>query len=313
MKQLLDINPQIVAFDLHPDYLSTRFAQEQQNIQKIQVQHHHAHIVSVMAENMLDGPVIGLAFDGTGYGTDGSIWGGEVIIAENDTFSRAAHFAYVPMPGSTAAIKEPWRMAISYLYKTFGEKFWELDLPLLKEIDHHKIKIIVEMISKKVNAPYTSSLGRLFDGIAAIVGIRNQVFFEGQAAMELEMMAGEKENNIYAYEWSRMESLHIPTEPIVKGVVKDMALGIHPSIISSKFHQTLIHLFADMCDVVRKESGLKRVVLSGGVFQNSILLTGLIKALEESNFQVYANSKVPTNDGGICLGQVMVASEVASK
>ena len=189
MKRILDINPEIIAFDLHPDYLSTRYAEEQQDIQKIQVQHHHAHIVSAMAENMLDGPVIGLSFDGTGYGSDGTIWGGEILFAEIEKFSRAAHFAYVPMPGSAAAIKEPWRMAVSYLYDAFGEGFWDLDLPFLKKIDHNKLKIIVKMISKQLNSPHTSSLGRLFDGIAAIAGIRNHVFFEGQAAMELEMLA----------------------------------------------------------------------------------------------------------------------------
>jgi hydrogenase maturation protein HypF len=308
MKRILDINPEIIAFDLHPDYLSTQYAQEQHNVQKIQVQHHHAHIVSAMAENLLDGPVIGLAFDGTGFGTDRTIWGGEILVAQTDKFSRAAHFSYVPMPGSTAAIKEPWRMAVSYLYNAFGDDLFDLDLPLLKEIDHKTLKIIVEMISKNLNSPKTSSLGRLFDGIAAIVGIRKQVVFEGQAAMELEMLAGEKGNASYDYEWVREDRFKILTSPIISGVVKDMIQGIHPAVISGKFHQTLIRLFAHLCEKIRKESGLKRVVLSGGVFQNSILLTGLIRALEEKNFQVYTHAKVPTNDGGISLGQARIAA-----
>ncbi len=311
MKRILDINPEIIAFDLHPDYLSTQYAQEQHNVQKIQVQHHHAHIVSAMAENLLDGPVIGLAFDGTGFGTDRTIWGGEILVTQLDKFSRAAHFSYIPMPGSTAAIREPWRMAVGYLYNAFGEDFFDLDLPLLKEIDHKTLKIMVEMISKNLNSPKTSSLGRLFDGIAAIVGIRKQVVFEGQAAMELEMLAGEKESAIYDYEWVREDGFKIRTSPIISGVVKDMIQGIHPSVISGKFHQTLIRLFAHLCEIIRTESGLKRVVLSGGVFQNSILLTGLIRALEEKNFQVYTHAKVPTNDGGICLGQARIAAELA--
>ncbi len=312
MKKILDINPQIITFDLHPDYLSTRYALEQQDIQKIKVQHHHAHIASAMTENMLDDPVIGLAFDGTGFGTDGAIWGGEVLVAEFKTFSRVAHFAYVPMPGSAAAIKEPWRMAISYLYEAFGDGFWEIDLPLLRETDHGKLKIIGKMIKKKINAPLTSSLGRLFDGVAAIIGIRNNNVFEGQAAMELEMLAEENIKAIYDYDWLNKDMYYIPTEPIIRGIVKDLARGIAPSIISGKFHQTLIHLFADLCDVIRKETGLKRVVLSGGVFQNALLLSGLITALEQKHFQVFTHAIVPTNDGGICLGQVMVAAAVAT-
>jgi len=312
MQRILDINPEIIAFDLHPDYLSTRYAEELQDINKIQVQHHHAHIVSAMAENRIDDPVIGLSFDGTGYGTDGAIWGGEILIANIEKFYRAAHFAYVPMPGSTAAIKEPWRMAVSYLYDAFGDKFWDLDLPLLKEMDTIKVKIMVDMVNKKINSPLTSSLGRLFDGIAAITGIRYKVAFEGQAAMELEMLAADKVADIYDYEWITTEGHKILTRPIIQGVVNDMVNGIHPSVISRKFHQTLIQMFSDLCAVIRKESGLNRVVLSGGVFQNSLLLTGLIKALEEKNFQVFTHSKVPANDGGISLGQAMVAAAVAT-
>jgi hydrogenase maturation protein HypF len=313
MKRILDISPEIIAFDLHPDYLSTRYAEEQQDVQKIQVQHHHAHIVSAMGENMLVGAVIGLSFDGTGYGSDGTIWGGEILISEIEKFSRAAHFAYVPMPGSAAAIKEPWRMAVSYLYDAFGEGFWDLDLPFLKKIDHKKIKIIVEMISKQLNSPLTSSLGRFFDGIASIVGIRNHVFFEGQAAMELEMLAEKTANEIYDYKWESQEIYQIKTEPIIRGIVDDMQIGLSPSEISSKFHRTLIKMFTRLCSLIREDTGLSRVVLSGGVFQNSILLKGLIKALKEENFQVFTHSKVPTNDGGISLGQALVADAVASK
>ncbi len=313
LKRMLDIDPGIIAYDLHPDYLSTVYAQEQQGVEKIQIQHHHAHIVSCMAENMLDGPVIGLSFDGAGYGTDGNIWGGEILISEAKQFTRVAHLSYIPMPGSETAIKEPWRMAISYLYDAFGENLWGLDLPVLKEIAKNKIKTIIEMISKKVNSPYTSSLGRFFDGIAAIIGIRNHVFFEGQAAMELEMLAGEKTKGIYDYEWVSKDMHRVLLQPIVYGIVKDMKRGVHPSEISSKFHMTLIHLFSSLCEIIRKERGLDRVVLSGGVFQNSILLAGLIQALEAKSFQVISHKRVPANDGGISLGQAVVAAAIAAE
>ena len=308
MKQILDIDPVLISYDLHPDYLSTRYAEEQQDIEKIQVQHHHAHIVSCMAENKLDMPVIGLSFDGTGYGTDGNIWGGEILIADASQFTRVAHLSYIPMPGSSAAIKEPWRMAVSYLYNTYGEEFWNLELPLFKEIDEKKLEIVVNMIGKRINSPYTSSLGRFFDGIAAIVGVRNNVFFEGQAAMELEMLAEDKIKGTYDYEWVSGDCRQVLIQPIIYGVVRDMEKDIHPSVISTKFHMTLIRLFSELCAVIRKESRVNQVVLSGGVFQNSILLTGLIHALEKKEFQVFTHTQVPPNDGGICLGQAMVAA-----
>ncbi|MFH1581970.1 MAG: carbamoyltransferase HypF [Pseudomonadota bacterium] len=308
MKQILDINPKIIAYDLHPDYLSTRYALEQEDIEKVPVQHHHAHIVSCMAENRLDGPVIGLSFDGTGYGTDGSIWGGEILIVEDSEFRRAAHLSYVPMPGGAAAIKQPWRMAVSYLCDAFGEDFAGYNLPLFGQLDDSKVKFIVEMISKKVNSPLTSSLGRFFDGIAAIIGIRNTVFFEGQAAMELEMLADEKAKGIYNFEWTSGEIHRIFLKPIISGVVNDMEMGVSPSTISGKFHNTIIALFSELCEVIRKENGLNRVALSGGVFQNSIILSGLIKELKQRGFQVITHSLVPTNDGGISLGQAMIAA-----
>lgn len=311
MKRILDVDPVIIAFDLHPDYLSTRYALEQVNVEKIQVQHHHAHIVSCMAENRIDGPVIGLSFDGTGYGSDGTIWGGEILVAEAGRFSRAAHLSYTAMPGSAAAIKEPWRMAVSYLYEAFGDAFWNLNLPVLKEIEDKKIKIMVDMISKKVNSPLTSSLGRLFDGIASIVGLRNHVHYEGQAAMELEMTAGESIREAYDYEWVSDGAYRILTEPIVRNVVEDMNKNVPVAKISSKFHFTLICLFSDLCDVIRKDTGLNRVALSGGVFQNAMLLAGLIPVLEKKGFNVYTHQLVPTNDGGISLGQAVAAAAIA--
>jgi hydrogenase maturation protein HypF len=308
MERLLDIHPEIMACDLHPDYLSTVYALKQEQIQKLQVQHHHAHIISCMAENKLDGRVIGLSFDGTGYGTDNTIWGGEILIADAARFSRAASLSPVRMPGSASAIKEPWRMAVSYLYDSFGEAFWNLDLPLFEQIDKNRIAILLEMISKKINAPYTSSLGRLFDGIASIVGLRNYVSFEGQAAMELEMVAEKKTEASYDYEWVSDKIYRVMPQPIVCGVARDMEKRRNPAEISAKFHLTLIRLFSELCKVIRDDSGLNRIVLSGGVFQNSIFLTGLIESLEEKGFDVFSHSQVPTNDGGISLGQALIAA-----
>ncbi len=308
LQRILEIQPEIIACDMHPDYLSTRFARKQTKTRLIEVQHHHAHIVSCMAEHQLEGAVIGLSFDGTGYGSDGAIWGGEVLAAEAKQFERMAHLAYVPMPGSAAAIKEPWRMAISYLHDAFGDAFRDLDLPVLKQNDSQKLKIMVEMIQKGINCPQTSSLGRLFDGVAAIAGIRNQVNFEGQAAMELEMLAAGDTDSIYDVEWLTGDRIQILPAPIIRGVVQDVQNGLSVAEIGIKFHKTLIALFTQICLAVRRDTDLNRVVLSGGCFQNCILLTGMIHELTSRDFAVFAHQRVPTNDGGISLGQALVAA-----
>ncbi|CAN2042732.1 Carbamoyltransferase HypF [Candidatus Magnetomoraceae bacterium gMMP-15] len=310
MKKILKLEPEIIACDFHPDYLSTTYAMNQKQ-KKIKVQHHHAHIVSCMAENKIDSPVIGLAFDGTGYGTDNALWGGEILIADAGGFTRSCHLSYIPMPGSALAVKEPWRMAISYLYDAFGEDFLNLDLPILKEIEESKIRLLIKIITKKINSPYTSSLGRLFDGIAAIMGIRNKVSFEGQAAIELEMLANEHSENIYDYEFISSDMHRIILKPIIYGIVKDMINGIYLAEISSKFHKTLIYMFSELCTIIKKESKLNQVVLSGGAFQNSILLNGLIRELEKKNFKVFTHCLIPANDGGISLGQALIAAELA--
>jgi hydrogenase maturation protein HypF len=314
MKRILDVHPEAVAFDLHPDYLSTRYAEGlPAHVKKIQVQHHHAHIASCMAENKIDGPVIGLSFDGTGYGTDGTVWGGEVLVAGFGHFDRAAHLSCVAMPGSAAAIREPWRMGISYLYAAFGDRFRDLDLPVLKDIDEKKIRIVTQMIDQQVNAPLTSSLGRLFDGVSAIVGVRHHVHHEGQAAMELEMIADREVDAAYPYEWESADPYRILTAPIIQGVVRDMEKKTRPSVISRKFHNTVIRLFSDLCHIVRKDTGIGSVALSGGVFQNDLLLSEMIPALEKRDFTVYTHQHVPTNDGGISLGQAMVAAAIVEQ
>jgi hydrogenase maturation protein HypF len=313
LKRILDITPEIIAHDMHPSYLSTQYAQEQKTLPIIAVQHHHAHIVSCMAEHKLDGPVIGLSFDGTGYGLDGAVWGGEILIAELHDFERAGHLSYVPMPGSTAAVREPWRMAVGYLNDAYGDDFINLDLPVLKQTDREKVHIVAKMSLKGINSPLTSSLGRLFDGVAAICGIRQRVNFEGQAAMELEMRADETAEFPYDIKWEDEDGLNIPTAPIIRGVVTDIQNRVPVAQIGAKFHKTLICLFTDRCNAIRRNNGLNQVVLSGGCFQNATLLEGLHQALIEKDFEVFAHRQVPTNDGGISLGQAVAAAAISRK
>jgi hydrogenase maturation protein HypF len=308
LKRILDIDPEIVAHDLHPEYLSTKYAQELEGVKLIGVQHHHAHVVSCMAEHKIEGPVIGLSCDGTGYGTDGAIWGGEILVATADQFQRTAHLKYVPMPGGAAAIREPWRMAISYLEDAYCNDIQGLTLPLLQTEAPERIAAMREMIQKQVNSPLTSSLGRLFDGVAAIIGLRGQVAFEGQAAMELEMIAGDDTEEVYDYQWESNEPFQILTAPIIRGVVADLNRGVEPFNISAKFHNTLTQMFTQLIHFLSKEHGIRQVVLSGGVFQNSRLLEALMPSLQKKNLTVFTQSQVPVNDGGIALGQAVVAA-----
>jgi hydrogenase maturation protein HypF len=363
LKQILSIKPEIIAHDRHPDYLSTRYALEQplKGPPRIAVQHHHAHIAGCMAENRIDGPVIGLALDGAGYGEDGNIWGGEVLIADAANFTRAAHLAYAPMPGGEAAIKSPWRMAVSYLHAAFGPAYQNLDLPLFGPgklgshtkpgkqngtgqmadtaapymenqgdsrnstnspdnrycMDSQEVRLVGDIMLKNINSPLTSSMGRLFDGVAAIMGLRDRVSFEGQAAMALEMATPDDRplprQAVYDYDIDMNAPVwKIDWRPIICGVAADVQKRSLTADISHRFHWTLIHLFADLCCRLRRETGLNRVVLSGGVFQNDILSTGLCVTLARHRFEVFSHRLVPPNDGGIALGQAVVAAAQAA-
>ena len=311
MKRILDIDPEIIACDLHPDYLSTRYALEQKGTDPVRVQHHHAHIASCMAENRLDGDVIGLAFDGTGYGPDGTVWGGEILAAGYSGYKHVSTISPAAMPGSAAAIKEPWRMGISYLYKAFGDKMFELGIPFIKEMPERDIKIIVDMISGKINSPLTSSLGRLFDGVSAICSIRTHVYNEGQAAMELEMMAEDNDAACYNFAWEKVNDGYcIDPAPIVRDIVNDLTARTGTGIISARFHKTLVKMYSELCMVISSDMDLDRIVLSGGVFQNSVFTRGLVSELEGKGLKVYTHKLVPPNDGGISLGQAVVAAAV---
>jgi hydrogenase maturation protein HypF len=310
LERILEIRPQTIAYDLHPDYFSTRWALEQKGVQLVGVQHHHAHISSCMAENHLEGRVLGFALDGTGYGTDGRIWGGEVLIAGYEDFERAAHLEYVPLPGGEAAIREPWRMAVSYLAHHFGRDFLDLPVPFVHQVDRQKTALLLQIIEHKVNSPLTSSCGRLFDAVAALVGIRQRVNYEAQAAIELEMaIAPEDDNTAYPLA-PTPEGEHwlIGTRPLFEALLADLGRNVPAGTISRRFHNGLVEGFAQLADLLRKQSGLNRVCLSGGSFQNVYLSEHLEARLRTAGFEVFTHGEVPAGDGGLSLGQALVAA-----
>jgi hydrogenase maturation protein HypF len=307
-KNLFFIKPKIVAYDLHPDYLSTKYALSLPGVRKIGVQHHHAHIASVMAENGIEGDVIGVSFDGTGFGLDATIWGGEFLKSSLTDFERLAHLKNVPMPGSSWAIKEPWRMAMVYLAEAFGEEAETLGIDFVRRMDFQKWDILKRMMEKKINSPLTSSMGRLFDAVSSLLCIRDKVHYEGQAAVELEMIAEDGAEEAYPFQIRQSERpLVIDSTEIVRGIVRDLMHGISAPRISGKFHSTVAHLILETCKRIRADEGLSRVALSGGVFQNMLLLSMAFEKLRASGFEVFIHHLVPTNDGGISLGQAVIA------
>ena len=353
--RLFDIYPQAIAYDLHPEYLATKYALDSDIPQKIGVQHHHAHIASVLAEHGLSGPVIGIAADGTGFGTDGAVWGCEILAADLTGFERLAHLTYVPLPGGERAVRQPWRMAAAYLAATYGDAFLDLDIPFVRQLDRSTWRTLSQMIARGINCPPTSSLGRLFDAIAALIGLRSEALYEGQAAIELEMLAwsedgdrlehGDRQGrhyhttnealieNVYssgdpggrhappgrhapssnikeAYPFviRRQTPATLDVSPMIRAIVSDIQQGLPPSYIASRFHSTIAELLAEAACEARERTQLNSVALSGGVFQNRLLLETLIARLEEKGFQVYINRRVPPNDGGLSLGQLAVAA-----
>ena len=323
LERILEIRPEIIAYDLHPDYFSTRWALQQSEVQLVGVQHHHAHIASCMAENHLEGRVIGFALDGTGYGTDGNIWGGEVLIAGYEDFERAAHFEYVPMPGGAAAIREPWRMAVSYLAHHFGREFLRLDIPFVRQLNRPKVELLLRMMEQGVNSPLTSSCGRLFDAVAALVGIRQQVNYEAQAAIELEMAMASSEiassktaspEKDTAYPMKLLPELvpeddHwiVSTRPLFEALLDDLDRNLSVGAISRRFHNGLVEGFVQLATVLQKKTALNRVCLSGGTFHNIYLSERLEARLSEAGFEVFTQKEVPSGDGGLSLGQALVA------
>jgi hydrogenase maturation protein HypF len=307
-QSLLRIEPDLLAHDLHPDYPGSRYALSQKKLPTIAVQHHHAHAVSCMAEHGLTGPVLALTLDGNGFGPDRTIWGGEVLLADYHTYERLAHLSTVPMPGGDAAIHEPWRMAFSHLYRAFGPEYKVLDLQLLHAYKN-KTDIIRQMIDQSINSPLTSSCGRLFDSVAALLGLRHTVSFEGQAASELEMLLEPNDRDTAAYPFEIVKSdarpWLLPVKPIIAAIVHDILQNKKPPRISRRFHNTLAALFTRVCREIRDQKNINQVVLSGGVFQNLSLHQQLKTNLETLSFTVYSHEQVPTNDGGLSLGQAV--------
>ncbi|MGI8656320.1 MAG: carbamoyltransferase HypF [Pyrinomonadaceae bacterium] len=306
-KRLFHLRPEAVAYDLHPEYLSTKYAQSLDDIPtKIAVQHHHAHIASCMADNRIDGEVIGVAFDGLGFGTDGKLWGGEFFVADFFDAERIAHLGYVPMPGGAKAILEPWRMAAVYLQRAFGDDFVKLDLPFVQDMDARAWATLRRMIVTNTNSPETSSMGRLFDAVSSLLRLRDVVAYEGQGAIELEAVADRNCSESYQFEVLEKGSM-IKSDEVIRHAVEDILAGVPPQIVSGKFHLGVAQLVASIARRIRNERHLRRVVLSGGAFQNMLLLQQTCRILKSDGFEVFTHSRVPTNDGGISLRQAAVA------
>jgi hydrogenase maturation protein HypF len=299
LKKLFRVEPRAVAYDLHPNYLSTKYALGMGGLPKFGVQHHHAHIAACMAENGLAGVVIGVAFDGTGYGTDGAIWGGEFLVARYGGCERRGHLRYVPLAGGDAAVREPWRAALGYLIDARFEG-----------VPENHVRVVRRMIESGVNTVQTSSCGRLFDAVAAIIGLRTVVNFEAQAAIELEMIAEDGNTARYPFEIEAGPLWELDFRPMIERIAREVEEGAPRPAISAKFHNTLAEAIVETCRRIRGETKLTRVCLSGGTFQNMRLLALAVAGLRGAGFEVFLHAKVPPNDGGIALGQAAIAAEL---
>jgi hydrogenase maturation protein HypF len=307
-ERLFRVKPEAVACDMHPNYLATRYAQERaqrENLPTFNIQHHHAHVAACMAEHGLDGlhPVIGLAFDGTGYGEDGAIWGGEILVADYKSYRRAAHLAYFPLPGGDTAIKKPARTALALLWSLGLE--WNEDLAPVKEFCAEDRVTLRVQLEKKINTPMTSSMGRLFDAAAALAGVRQTVNYEGQAAIEFEALADPAEAGSYPF---FLNQAQVQARSAFVSLVNDVLAGVPVPLISARFHNGLAEVLRVAMLEVRRGTGINEVALSGGVWQNITLLRRTLALLRKEGFVVYLHQEVPTNDGGLSLGQAVIAA-----
>jgi hydrogenase maturation protein HypF len=307
LKKLFRVEPRAVAHDLHPGYLSTQYALRVPDLEKIGVQHHHAHIASCMAENGLRGKVIGVALDGTGYGTDGQIWGGEFLVADYGGFERRAHLRYVPLAGGDAAVRQPWRPALAYLADTYGAAAEFPELAIWRDVPESQRKLVRGMIAQRVNTIDTSSCGRLFDAVAAIIGVRQQINFEGQAAIELETIAADGVADGYPV---ALEGDSVDFRPAIERIVAEVRAGTPAPMIAARFHNTMAEAIMEVCRRLRAQEKLNRVCLGGGTFQNMKLLARALAGLRRLDFEVFIHAQVPPNDGGIALGQAVIATEI---
>ncbi|MBV8273778.1 MAG: carbamoyltransferase HypF [Verrucomicrobia bacterium] len=309
LPKLYDTHPELVACDLHPDYISTKYATGAHPTVE-RVQHHWAHVLACMAENELEAPVLGVAWDGTGYGTDGTIWGGEFLVPVQNSFQRVAHFRHFRLPGGEMAVKEPRRTALAVLYEIWGQTGLEDgSLVPVAEFSKTELGLIRQMLAKGVNAPVTSSVGRLFDAVAALVGIRQQVTFEGQAAMELESLIESDVTEVYPFELSNRVPQIIDWAPLIGEILVDVRSEISLGVIAAKFHNTLAEIIVE----VARQIVTPKIVLTGGCFQNRYLLEQAVQRLSQAGFKPYWHQRVPPNDGGIALGQIAAAALVSRR
>ncbi|MEJ2606245.1 MAG: hypothetical protein P8Z41_06175 [Anaerolineales bacterium] len=269
------------------------------------VQHHHAHIAACMTEHGLpeDRPVIGVAFDGTGYGEDGAIWGGEFLLADYANFRRPYHLTYVPMPGGDAAVREPWRLALAWLRRAGLE--WEDELAPVRASSGEERQALRRMLNIELNTPLTSSMGRLFDAVSSLADVRQRINYEAQAAIELEATVIPDEESAYTFELRETE---IDPLPVIQAIVADARAGVSKGRIAARFHLAVARMVDNVCRLLQKKEGIGDVVLSGGVWQNQVLLSHTMRLLDQSGLQVYLHRRVPTNDGGIALGQAAIAA-----
>ncbi len=308
MTRLLKITPGIIACDMHPDYLSTRYALKSGIENRIAVQHHHAHIASCMVEHGLNEKVIGVALDGTGYGPDGTVWGGEFLVCDLRDFRRLAHFKQYPLPGGDEAVRHPVRMALSYLVSEPETNEKELTDKLLPDLPGTERDILVKMIKEGIRSPLTSSAGRLFDAVSALLGVCTTITYEGQAAIRLQTLAGRGVSSHYGFKIDDHGDVSVISfAPMIREIIEDMKAGGKKPRISAMFHNTVAEAVAGTCALLRDREGISRAVLSGGVFQNDLLLSLATNALQKRGFEVYTHTLVPPNDGGIALGQAAVA------
>jgi hydrogenase maturation protein HypF len=308
---LFRFKPEYAVCDMHPDYFSTQYAAvlgKELGIPVIKAQHHHAHIVSCMAEYGLTEKVIGISMDGTGFGTDGNTWGGEFLIADAGHFTRFTHFDYVPMPGGDKVAEEPWRMAFSYLFRYFGDTLDYDSIPLFRSIGHGDLMLAKQMILKDINCPLTSGAGRLFDAISALLGLCSRSTFEAEAPMRLESAIDCNREEYYPFFLEKT----IVFKETLQAILYDLP-RLNMSLIAAKFHNTLAQVILEVSEKIRKEFSINKVVLSGGVFQNKYLLEKSAQKLLQRRFKVYTNHLVPSNDGGISLGQLVIASKMLGK
>jgi len=309
-KKIFSFSPEFIAHDMHPGYMSTKYAMKY-DLPRIAVQHHHAHIACNMFENNLEQKVIGVCFDGTGYGTDGKIWGGEFLICDRLQFTRVAHLDYIKMPGGEKAIKEPWRMAVSYLYKSLSKQKREKEvMDIIFKLYGNKAITLINILNSNINCSETSSMGRLFDAMANIIGITDVVTYEGQASIELEALSDMDVEGSYTYKVTKQDILIIEPYEMIIEALNDKINGVSAKIIASKFQNTIVNLTESTCLRIREDSGINEVALSGGVFQNTFLLKKICFSLKGHNFKVYTHKELPSNDGGLAIGQIIIANEI---